>query len=544
HAIGRSKCFSTASVGPELIDQHGRVHNYLRISITERCNLRCTYCMPINGITLTPRTQLLTEDEIVRLARIFVTKLSVTKIRLTGGEPLVDRRLLNIIKQLNSMRSSGLQTIAMTTNAVTLKHKYESLFAAGLDNVNISLDTLKESKFEQITRRKGHANVVEAIKMITRCKPDSIKLNCVVIKGVNDDELCDFVELTRDQPITVRFIEYMPFDDNGWLAPDMVRFREMLEKINRTFEPLVGSKLVPIATVISEHQCDSERSTSKIYHIPGFMGRVGFVSSMSENFCSGCNRLRITADGFFKASTKKLARHFKLANYSCLFGADDASLRDLIRNGATDDEIVKCVRACLWNKAKQHAGARQLTTSCSSAAATSHGSNSSFYDDSTSRGTTAAPTLSHLDSKGQAIMVDVSNKQLCIRVATACGRIHVGDRVLRLMAEGKLEKGDVGAVAKVAAIGAAKQTSHLIPMCHQIGLNCVSVDIETDLESGDCIVRCSARSHSVTGVEMESLVGTLIALATIYDMCKKVNPDMVIKDVKIIKKSKTLIASS
>lgn len=221
-----------------LTDTFGRQHNYLRISLSERCNLRCKYCMPEDGVPLTPDNELLSTEEIINLARLFVSE-GVNKIRLTGGEPLVRRDIVEVIQSLNEL--PGLDTIAMTTNGITLPRKVDKLVNAGLTHINISLDTLKDFKFEIITRRKGHARVLEGIDKCLEYGMKSVKVNCVVMKNFNADELCDFVELTRDKPIDVRFIEYMPFDGNKWNHERFLGFQDMVEIIRKeypTFESL------------------------------------------------------------------------------------------------------------------------------------------------------------------------------------------------------------------------------------------------------------------------------------------------------------------
>jgi len=205
-----------------LTDSHNRFHNYLRISITERCNLRCTYCMPSEGIDLTPSAKLLTSEEIIRLARLFVSQ-GVTKIRLTGGEPTVRKDCVELVEELGRLKPLGLKEIAMTSNAIALWRKLERMVAGGLTHLNLSLDTLDPFKYQIITRRAGNpiscARVTVGLEMVLKSIDRAlelgispVKLNCVVIKNLNDIEVLDFVELTRNKPIEVRFIEFMPFD--------------------------------------------------------------------------------------------------------------------------------------------------------------------------------------------------------------------------------------------------------------------------------------------------------------------------------------------
>lgn len=220
----------TNSVSDMLIDSFGRMHTYLRISLTERCNLRCQYCMPAEGVELTPSPKLLTQNEIVRLANLFVSS-GVDKIRLTGGEPTVRKDIEEICLQLSNLK--GLKTLAMTTNGIALKRKLPKLKECGLTSLNISLDTLVPAKFEFMTRRKGHERVMESINAAIDCGYNPVKVNCVVMRGFNDDEICDFIELTRDKPINIRFIEFMPFDGNVWNVKKLVPYSEMLDRVVR-----------------------------------------------------------------------------------------------------------------------------------------------------------------------------------------------------------------------------------------------------------------------------------------------------------------------
>ncbi|KAJ1657384.1 hypothetical protein IWQ61_003204 [Dispira simplex] len=287
---------------PHLTDQFQRKHTYLRISLTERCNLRCMYCMPEEGVSLTPSDKLLTTEEIVYLAAIFV-KQGVTKIRLTGGEPTIRKDFVDLVGHLNLLRSWGLQSLAVTTNGIALRRKLPQLVENGLDGINFSLDTLNPLQFQLLTRRKGMERVLESIQMASEYPQLNVKINCVVMRQINEREVPDFVQYTQYRPITVRFIEYMPFDGNRWSQHKLVPYRELLQAIKARFgEP---TKLT-----------DEAHDTTKTYCIPGFRGQFGFITSMTDHFCHTCNRVRITADGNLKV---------------CLFGNTEVSLRDYIR---------------------------------------------------------------------------------------------------------------------------------------------------------------------------------------------------------------------
>ncbi len=311
-----------------LDDGFGRRHTYLRISLIEHCNLRCRYCMPEDGLVWTPDAQLLTDDEIIRLARLFVAE-GVTKIRLTGGEPLLRPGLETIAQAIG--RLPGLQTLAVTTNGLLLAKKLDRLQAAGVNQLNISLDTLRPERFEAVTRRKGFDLVLRAIDEALGRGYDPVKVNCVVLRGVNDDELVDFVAWTKDRPLEVRFIEFMPFDGNRWDDTHLMSYRQMRDRIEAAF-PL-------------ERLDDGPNDTSKTYRVPGHRGTVGFITSMTEHFCEGCNRLRITADGHLKV---------------CLFGSAEVNLRDALRQGATDETLLEIVSAAVGRKHARHAGMYNL----------------------------------------------------------------------------------------------------------------------------------------------------------------------------------------
>lgn len=308
-----------------LTDSFERQHNYLRISLTERCNLRCQYCMPEEGTPLTPSSQLLSSNEVEMLARLFCSQ-GVNKVRLTGGEPLVRKDLVDIVRSLAALH--GMKSVSMTTNGVTLSHKLVALQEAGLSGINISLDTLHQQKFEFITRRKGWDKVMRGINQAVELGITPLKINCVVMKGLNDDEICDFVAMTEHKPVDVRFIEYMPFDGNKWSMAKFVPYRSMLAQVMTRWPQLVRRQ-------------DSPNDTSKAYQVPGFLGKVGFITSMSQNFCSSCNRLRLTADGNLKV---------------CLFGVAEVSLRDALRGGATEEQLLDIISRAVAGKKKQHAG--------------------------------------------------------------------------------------------------------------------------------------------------------------------------------------------
>ncbi|KAK7695025.1 hypothetical protein QCA50_002213 [Cerrena zonata] len=323
---------SEGIVSPFLIDTFRRRHDYLRISLTERCNLRCFYCMPSEGIELSPNGNILTDDEVVRLATLFVRN-GVTKIRLTGGEPTVRKNIVDIVGRLNTLRRFGLQSIGMTTNGIALHRRLPSLVANGLTHLNISLDTLDPFKFEIMTRRPGHEAVMRAIETaLALPELHSVKLNVVIVKGLNDSEALNFLEMTKDKRLSVRFIEFMPFTGNKWDKAKMVPSSELLSHI---------AERHPTAT----RAPDALNDTARNYTIPGYQGSFGFISSMSDHFCGSCNRLRLTADGQIKV---------------CLFDAKEISLRDQMRRGASDEDLLHTIGLAVRGKKEKHAGMEDI----------------------------------------------------------------------------------------------------------------------------------------------------------------------------------------
>ncbi|XP_013141655.1 PREDICTED: cyclic pyranopterin monophosphate synthase, mitochondrial isoform X2 [Papilio polytes] len=312
-----------------LNDLLGRRHDYLRVSLTERCNLRCQYCMPAEGVPLTPKPDLLTKEELYRLVNVFAS-LGVHKIRLTGGEPTLRSDLAEIIEQLCNV--PGIRSVAMTTNGLVLTRRLPAYQRAGLSAINVSLDTLKPDRYEQMARRPGLKKVLAGIDLALQLGYRPVKVNTVLMRGFNDDEICDFVEFTRDREVEVRFIEFMPFSGNRWDDSHMVSEAAALRAVRRAFPRLAPS--LPRA-------CD----TATVWQVEGHAGRVGFISSMTQPFCSSCNRLRLTADGNLKV---------------CLFGAAEVSLRGAVRAGADDAALEALVRAALRNKKPQHAGMQNL----------------------------------------------------------------------------------------------------------------------------------------------------------------------------------------
>ena len=272
---------------------------------------------------LSPASRLLTTPEISYLSALFVSQ-GVTKIRLTGGEPTIRKDIVPLMRQIGNLRSSGLKELCLTTNGIALHRKLDSMAESGLSGVNLSLDTLDPFQFQIMTRRKGFDAVIRSIDRILEMNKSGagikLKINCVVMRGINEREIIPFVEMGRAKDIEVRFIEYMPFDGNKWSQKKMLSYEEMLGIIREKY---------PTLSKVQDHEND----TSKTFQVPGFLGRIGFITSMTHNFCGTCNRLRITSDGNLKV---------------CLFGNAEISLRDLLRkdNGGQpiDEEAMEALK--------------------------------------------------------------------------------------------------------------------------------------------------------------------------------------------------------
>jgi len=304
-----------------LVDSYGRVHNYLRISITENCNLRCTYCMPAEGIKLTPKQHIMTADEIVQIAKTFVG-LGINKIRLTGGEPLVRKDAKDIILRLAELGTE----LTLTTNGLQVHEYIETFISAGIKSVNVSLDTLSKSKYHNITRRDHYELVQQNIQLLL-ANHIQVKLNVVLIQGFNDVEINDFIALTKNQNLQIRFIEFMPFDGNHWDKSKLVSQAAVLEIIQEEYTPHQIERL-----------SDKPNDTARNYKIKNHQGSFAIISSVTNPFCSTCNRIRLTADG-------------KLKN--CLFSNSETSILDKLRSG---EDIVPFIQQNLASKKPMRGG--------------------------------------------------------------------------------------------------------------------------------------------------------------------------------------------
>jgi len=301
-----------------IIDSFNRTHTYLRISLTDNCNLRCFYCMPEEEYEFSAASKLMQVDEIFALAKIFVAE-GVNKIRLTGGEPLVRKDADKIILALSKLPVS----LTLTTNATRLHNFVDVLMEANVHSLNISLDTLQPDKFLLLTRRDQFKEVFDNIELMLR-NNFHVKINVVVMKGLNDVEINDFIEWTKDTPVHVRFIEFMPFSGNKWTSNKVFTWQQILEVVESKY-------------TVTRLQ-DDKHDTAKKYTVPGHKGTFAVISTMSAPFCEGCNRMRLTADGKMK---------------NCLFSKEETDLLTALRKG---ENVLPLIQQSIGSKAKELGG--------------------------------------------------------------------------------------------------------------------------------------------------------------------------------------------
>lgn len=305
-----------------LVDPHGRTVRDLRVSITDRCNLRCRYCMPAEGLAWLPRSDLLTYEEIERIARVCVERFGFTGIRITGGEPTVRAHLPLLVEKLAALGTD----LSLTTNGATLRLLAGDLRAAGLRRINISLDSLRPDTFFAITRRQAMDQVIDGIDAAVEAGFSPVKVNCVLIRGVNDDEIVDFARFGRERGVTIRFIEFMPLDaDEGWSPGTVVPGAEVVAAI---------AAIYPLAPFESRGSAPAER----FRYLDGG-GEIGVIASVTQSFCGRCDRVRLTAEGMFR---------------NCLFAVKETDLRAILRSGGTDDDVAAAIAADVGTKWAGH----------------------------------------------------------------------------------------------------------------------------------------------------------------------------------------------
>ena len=310
--------------GP-LVDSFGRVHTDLRISITDRCNLRCVYCLPEEGVVFRPRAEILSFEEITRVARV-ARSIGVDALRITGGEPLLRKDVVELVRQIGAI---GFDDLALTTNGTSLPRLAAPLASAGLRRVNVSCDSLRPDRFAAIRRRGDLAVVLAGMQAAEAAGLSPLKVNVVLVRGLNDDEILDFASFARETGRVVRFIEFMPLDAEGtWNRNAVVPSDEVLAAIDAAF-PLVA---------VDPERLD-QAPADRFAFADGGCGEVAVVASVTRPFCGTCNRLRLTADGAIR---------------NCLFSDDEVGLREALRSGADDDEIALALRRSVWGKLPGH----------------------------------------------------------------------------------------------------------------------------------------------------------------------------------------------
>ena len=309
-----------------LSDTYGRVATDLRVSLTDRCNLRCAYCMPAEGLDWLPRPQLLTDDEVVRLVRIGVERLGIREVRFTGGEPLLRRGLTGIVSRSAALRPRP--ELSLTTNGIGLARTAGALCDAGLDRVNVSLDTVRPDTFRQLARRDRLGDVLDGMTAAAAAGLVPVKVNSVLMRGVNDTEARDLLRFCLDHGYELRFIEQMPLDaQHGWRRSNMVTAQEIMESLEQEFT------LTPESPVVRGS------APAEMFLIDGGPARVGVIGSVTRPFCGSCDRVRLTADGQIR---------------NCLFARDESDLRGPLRDGASDEELADRWRRAVAAKLPGH----------------------------------------------------------------------------------------------------------------------------------------------------------------------------------------------
>ncbi len=308
----------------QLIDGHGRLIGDVRISVTDRCNFRCQYCMPADGLKWLDRSAVLEFEEIERVVGLLAS-IGVSDVRLTGGEPLVRRDFPKLAAMLAAL--PGVEDLSVTTNGFLLARDAAALVAAGVNRFNVSIDSLQQDKFYELTRRDSLPQVLEGLHALAAFpEAHPIKINAVAIRGFTETEIPAFVDFAREHPFEVRFIEFMPLDaDHAWEPQKVLAGAEILAMIN-ALHPLVEQPRDPSAT-------------AKVYDFADGKGRIGLINPVSEPFCDGCNRIRLTAEGKLR---------------TCLFSLNETDLREPLRSGASDDQIVQIIRDAVWRKELKH----------------------------------------------------------------------------------------------------------------------------------------------------------------------------------------------
>lgn len=578
-----------------MTDGFGREIYYLRLSVTERCNLRCRYCMPEDGICKKDHAEMLTEDEMIMAVKA-AAALGFRKLRITGGEPLVKKNILSICSRAAVVR--GIEELCLTTNGTLLPRLAKPLREAGVQRVNISLDTLNREKYAYITRRDASSSARRGIESAIEAGFSRIKINTVLIGGFNDDEINDLAQLTVQYPVDVRFIELMPMDGSGeFNQKSMIPSEAVLARL---------PELEPV---------EPDSGVARLYHLSGSQGNIGLISPVSRHFCAECNRIRptaqrrranheshwrITMDGIpilgFAAYSgtgkttliEQLVRSLKAQGLRIAVikhdghdfeidregkdswrftqaGADISIITSTAKTALIEQRplsfvqvaaMVRDVDLILVEGYKQEdftqIGICRQTTGkgfpadienyaavVTDAEMEVSGIPGFGFDDI--GGLTEfimknMDDFTHFNEQGRAKMVDVGEKPSTRRAATAGARVLVSRETFDLICSGGMKKGDVLTVAQIAGIMGAKRTPDLIPMCHPVQVS--GIDLSLNLDEARCCVdiRATVSCDGRTGVEMEALTAASTAALTVYDMCKAVQKDMVITDIRLLEK--------
>ena len=305
----------------QIIDNHGRPINYVRLAVTDRCNLRCFYCMPEEGIDYLPKKQLLTYEEMERMLAVLANS-GISKVRITGGEPFLRKDLIYFLRQVKAIK--GIEEIHITTNGVLTEPFIPDLVELGIKSVNLSLDTLDRERFRKITRRDEFDKVMRTFKALV-ANHIKVKINAVVMEGQNTEDIIPLATLTKDYPVSVRFIEEMPFNGEGQHYPTLTwNYRKIIQELQTAFPNI-------------QKIADAPNSTANHYVVPGYKGNIGVIAAFSRTFCGTCNRIRVTAQGGLK---------------TCLYGQDVLNVKDIMRSGAADEELQKQLLKAFTTRAK------------------------------------------------------------------------------------------------------------------------------------------------------------------------------------------------
>ena len=472
----------------QLADRYGRVATELRVSLTDRCNLRCSYCMPVDGLPWLAKPTLLTDDEVLRLITIAVTHHGVRDVRFTGGEPLLRPHLEDIITATAALGVA----VSLTTNGVGLAERAVRLRAAGLKRINVSLDTLRPDRFVAIAHRERLDDVVAGLAAAHEAGLHPVKVNAVLLRDINDDEAVDLLSYCLAHDYQLRFIEQMPLDPmHSWDREQMVTGAEILEQLEGngelTPEPRTdgaparpgSSTAAPprrcdrvdhpaVLLVVQPHPADRRWAGTQL------LVRDGGVR-LAHRYARRCNRRR--------ACTAVADRHVGQGRWA--------------RRGSGRLQAART----------RDVRDRRVTVD----------------------------SLPHLDATGQARMVDVAAKEITQRSATATGLLRTSSEVIELLRGDGVPKGDALAVARIAAIAGTKRTADLIPLCHPLRLD--GVDVGLDVINDGVAITVTCRATDRTGVEMEALTGVAVAGLALHDMVKAVDPAAVLTDVELIAKT-------